>query len=48
VQISAAKLVEETINKTYEEWLSELGVFSLEETEGRPPHSLQLSGRRLQ
>jgi len=34
-------------NKSYKEQLRELGLFSLEEAEGRPYHSLQLPERRL-
>jgi len=33
--------------KSYEEWLRELGLFSLEEAEGGPYCSLQLPERRL-
>jgi len=35
-------------NQFYEEQLRELGLFSLEESEGRPYCSLQLPERRLQ
>jgi len=35
-------------NKSYEEWLRELGLFSLEEAEGGGPYgSLQLPERRV-
>jgi len=34
-------------HKSYEEWLRELGLFSLEEAEGRPCWSLQLPERML-
>ena len=41
----ATQLVKGIGNKFYEEWLGELGLFSLEEAEGRPYSSLQLPER---
>jgi len=43
----AMKLVRDLKHKSYEEWLRELGIFSLQEAQGRLYYSLQLPKGRL-
>lgn len=41
-QRKAVELMESLEHKSYKKWLRELGIFSLEKSQERPYHSLQL------